>query len=70
MSLSAKRTRLSSVTKELALDWAQTKESWKDAKSREFEQKYLQELFGGVDSAITVLDELDRVLTKIKTDCE
>ncbi|MDB6028537.1 MAG: hypothetical protein JWM68_4760 [Verrucomicrobiales bacterium] len=70
MSLSAKRTRLAAVTKELALDWAKTKESWKDAKSHEFEQKYLQELFAGVDSAMTVLDELDRILAKIKTDCE
>jgi len=70
VSLSAKRTRLAAVTKELALDWAQTKATWKDAKSEEFEQKYLQELFTGVDSAMTVLDHLDKVLTKIKSDCE
>jgi hypothetical protein len=70
MSLSAKKNRLSGITKELLIDWAQTKESWKDAKSQEFEQKYLQELFTGVDSAMTVLDQLENILTRIKRDCE
>ena len=70
MSLNAKRTRLAAITKALAVDWGQTKETWKDAKSRQFEEKYLQELFTSADSAMAVIDQLDKVLTKIKSDCE
>jgi hypothetical protein len=61
---------LAALTKALAVDWGQTKEMWKDAKSHEFEQKYLEDLFTNVDSAMAVLDQLDKVLNKIKTDCE
>ena len=70
MSLSAKKGRLSAVTKELAVDWAQTKEAWKDEKCREFEQKYLEELFASVDRAVLVIEQLDKLVLKIKKDCE
>ena len=70
MSLNPKRMRLVALTKELANNWDQTKEAWKDAKSAEFEKKYLEELFNSVDSSMTVLDQLDKILTKIKSDCE
>ncbi len=70
MSLSAKRTRLAAITKELAADWNKTKEAWRDVKSHEFERKYLQELFTSVDSSMTVLDQLEKVLEKLKIDCE
>ncbi len=70
MSLNANRTRLAALTKALSNDWKQTKESWRDAKAQEFEQRYLQELFDGVDTAVAVMDQLDKLLNKIKTDCE
>lgn len=70
MSLSANRTRLSMATKELSASWNQTKEYWKDAKSQEFEKKYLEELFDSVETAGSVMEQLDKLLNKIKTDCE
>jgi hypothetical protein len=70
MSLNANRTRLAALTKALSIDWKQTQESWRDAKSREFEQRYLEELFDGVDTAVAVMDQLDKLLHKIRTDCE
>ena len=45
MSLSGNRSRLVAVAKELSLKWDDTKTYWQDDKSREFEQRYLQELF-------------------------
>ena len=70
MSLSANKTRLASITKELSGNWQQTKDYWRDAKSEEFERKYMEELFDGVDTAIAVMDQLEKILNRIRTDCE
>ena len=62
--------RLAGITKELRTQWLNTKIYWKDAKSQEFEHKYMEELFASVDRAVTVIEQLDKLLTRIKTDCE
>ena len=68
--MSASQNRLLGLTKELAADWANTKQSWSDAKSREFEQRFLEELFTGVNQAVANIESLERILIKIHTDCE
>jgi len=70
MNLAANKSRLAAVTKELALQWEQTKNFWRDQKSEEFEKKYLQELFLYSDKAIVMIEKLDEVLKKVRTDCE
>ena len=70
MSLSANKSRLASSTKELSLKWSETKNYWADARSQEFEQKYIQELQASVDAALGVIDELDKLTAKIRSDCE
>jgi hypothetical protein len=70
MSVNADGARLEAITRELAGQWQQTREYWRDAKSVEFERKYLQELMSSVDSAVTVIDKVDKLLCKIKSDCE
>ena len=68
--MSASGARLEGLTKELRVHWLQTKDHWADAKSLEFEQKYLEELFASVDRAVMVIDQLDKLILKIKKDCE
>ena len=58
------------LTRQLSVQWQQTKESWQDSKTREFERKYMDELFAGVDKAVTVMDQVDKLVTKIRNDCE
>ena len=70
MSLGGSKSRLSAVTKELSLKWKDTKTYWRDAKSREFEHRFLEELFAQVDKSVTVIDKLDEILTKVRKDCE
>jgi len=70
MNLAGSKSRLVSVTKELYLRWQETKNYWRDAKSEEFERRYLQELFIGVDRTVTVIEKLDELLKKVRTDCE
>jgi len=70
MSLSGSKSRLSAVTRDLQLKWSHTKNSWRDAKTTEFENKYLHELFISVDKTITVIEKLDELLKKVRSDCE
>jgi hypothetical protein len=63
-------TRLSAITKELWRQWQQTKEDWQDAKAQEFQHKYLEELLASVDKTVTVIEQLDKVVMKIRKDCE
>jgi len=70
MSLSASRNRLVAITKELRTRWDETKNAWRDAKSQEFERRYLSELYANVDRTVTVMEKLNELLTKVKNDCE
>lgn len=70
MSVKGSASKLSKSTKQLMISWAETKHSWRDAKAREFEAKYLEPLPQAVESAVKVMNELDKVLHKIRQDCE
>ena len=70
MSLSGSKNRLVAITKELSNRWGETKNYWRDAKSQEFEQRYMTELFANVDKTITVMDKLNELMTKVRNDCE
>jgi hypothetical protein len=70
MSLNASKARLVAITKELSNRWDETKNYWRDAKSQEFEQRYMIELFANVDRTVTVMEKLNELLTKVKNDCE
>lgn len=68
--MNANGTRLAGATRELWLQWQQTKNSWRDAKSQEFEARYLSELVATVDKSVAVIEQLDKLLSKIRKDCE
>ena len=68
--MNANGARLGAITKELWQQWQQTREYWQDAKSQEFERKYLEELLASVDKTVTVIEQLDKLVMKIRKDCE
>jgi hypothetical protein len=68
--MNANGSRLEAITRELWVQWQQTRQSWADDKSREFEQKYLQELVQSVEKSVAVIEQLDKLITRIKRDCE
>lgn len=70
MSAGADGKILAAATKDLARKWDETKESWHDGKSAEFEQKFLFDLFSTVDRATPVFEDLDKLLSRIRSDCE
>jgi hypothetical protein len=61
--------RLLALTKELRADWAQTRQYWSDAKSAEFEQRFLTHLFAAVNQTANDIETLERILKKVRDDC-
>ena len=70
MNLSGAKSRLTGITKDLTLRWSETKTSWRDDKSREFERRYIEELWAHVDRTLTAIDRLNEVISKVRSDCE
>ena len=70
MSANASGERLATLTKELLVRWQQTRESWRDDKAREFDERYMLELETTVNSAITSIANLQRTISKLRNDCE
>jgi hypothetical protein len=70
MSTSANGKTIVMATKELVRKWDETKKSWQDAKAADFEQKFLFDLFSSVDRAVPIFDDLDKLLSRVRSDCE
>jgi hypothetical protein len=70
MSMSANKGRLTGAARELSLQWEQTKNYWRDDKAAEFEKKYLDELFIFANKTVAVIEKLDELLKKVRSDCE
>jgi hypothetical protein len=70
MNIGANGKVLATATKELFMRWQETKHSWRDVKALEFERKYMVELEGAVDRVAPVFDDLDKLVGKVRSDCE
>lgn len=70
MNISANAKVILGATRELARKWDQTHLHWSDAKSAEFERVYLADLFSDVERSVPILEELDRLITHARNQCE
>ena len=70
MSTKGSASNLQEAMKNLSIAWAQVKEDWRDAKSIEFEEKYIESLPRDVSQAIEAMEEVDTLLRKVRRDCE
>ena len=70
MSLSGNKSRLTALAKELSLRWRETREHWRDAKSEEFQRRFMQELPPRVSQATTAVEKLEEIFARIRKDCE
>lgn len=68
--MNASQNRLNALTRELRAKWEETRQYWTDAKSLEFEKRFLDELHAQVNQAVASLDTLERVLRQVRDDCE
>ncbi len=63
-------TKLHKAWKKLLLRWDATKTDWRDAVSRDFEQKYLEPLGPQIDATLQRMRALNASLTAAQHDCE
>jgi hypothetical protein len=69
VSVRVSGSNLGQAAKELSAEWQQTKNYWYDVKSREFEETYLSELPHAIHRAMTVIEELDALIRKVRSEC-
>lgn len=70
MSARTSAAQLIQAMKELSVEWGQTKEHWRDIKSREFEEKFLSELPVQINRAVAAIEEIEAIMRKVHSDCE
>ena len=70
MSLMVCKAQLATLAKELSRNWEYTRQHWQDRKSAEFEVKHLEPLQTQMVATFEALEKLDRILIKIRSDCE
>lgn len=70
MSTHVSASNLGQSVQDLKIQWQHTQTYWRDIKSREFEQRYLEHLPDLVMRAKTVIEEIDIILRKARKDCE
>ena len=70
MSAGAAKGTLNDATRELMAQWERVRESWRDGKSDEFARDYLGGLGEETSRALRVIDELERLFSRIHADCE
>jgi hypothetical protein len=70
MSVRAAGNVLGSATKQLWRAWEGARHEWRDAKADEFEHKYLVELQAAVDRAGVVLNQIEKILSQVREECE
>jgi len=70
MSLSGNKGRLVGLTRDISLEWTETKNYWRDERSEEFGRRFMDELAVHVNRAVIVLEHMDELLKKVRSDCE
>jgi hypothetical protein len=64
------RGSLAKALKQLDARWQEAKMSWDDSRSRDFEQRVLEPLHMDLRSAVSAMDQMAVLLTKIKSECD
>jgi hypothetical protein len=70
MNVSANGKTLAALTKQLSNAWEETRTYWHDGKSDEFEKRFLSELTATVERVAPVFDDLEKVLSRARSECE
>jgi len=63
-------SNLHEAVKNLLVAWEQTRNSWRDVKSQQFEQRFLETLPNDAARAVSVMGEIELLIKKVRRDCE
>lgn len=64
------RGTLAKALKSLEAKWLETATDWDDARSKEFEQRFLIPLRSDLIAAVSAMDHMAVLMTKIRSECE
>jgi hypothetical protein len=70
MGLYEGRGSLSKALKQLENQWAEAKASWDDPRSREFEERFIAPLHSDIRTAVSAMDQMAGLLSRIRQECE
>lgn len=70
MNIRGSAANLVQGVKELTMQWEQTQSYWRDAKSEQFAENYLNPLPDHIARARYAMEELEKLLSKVRSDCE
>jgi hypothetical protein len=70
MSAKESGANLVQALKELNLKWGETQAHWHDIKSQQFEREYLEDLPDHVQRTMSVMQEIDVLLKRVRSECE
>jgi hypothetical protein len=70
MNIAGSANNLQEATKKLLAAWEQTRTYWRDVKSEEFAARFLEHLPNDAGRAVSVMEEIDLLLKKVRRDCE
>jgi hypothetical protein len=63
------RGQLAEATKQLKRHWNGVQSAWTDAVSEEFDETYLKPLETDIRSAMSAMDQMAALLSRIRQDC-
>jgi len=64
------RGQLGKGIKDLMQQWADTKQSWDDALSKQFEERHLLPMAMDLRNAVSAMDHIAALLQQIRKECE
>jgi hypothetical protein len=70
MGLYEGRGNLNKGFKDLSLRWQATKQDWDDSVSEEFEKTYIEPVEMALRTAISAMDQVAQVLSRVDRDCK
>ncbi|MEY5010207.1 MAG: hypothetical protein RLZZ253_1346 [Verrucomicrobiota bacterium] len=70
MSTQSSAANLAQALKELHFEWQQTEASWQDHKAAEFHSRFLDPLPAQVARATNAIQEIHKLLSQARSDCE
>ena len=69
MNVRESGAKLTGGAKELGAAWDETRTYWRDLKAQEFAETYLEAIPHHVARAAAVIEEIEVLLRKVRSDC-
>jgi hypothetical protein len=70
MSAKESAGNLVQALKEMNLKWGECKAHWHDIKTQQFEREYLEEIPDHVQRTMSVMQEIDALIKRVRSECE